>query len=723
MVSPPRWIIASNRLPYSYDADTHALQLSSGGLVTAITGIHGDEEKVWVGAVLSSEIDHWRHADVPASKHLAIDMVEVEDQTYDRYYNGFSNDVLWPLFHYLSERVQFRHDDWRAYQTVNRLFAEKIAQIAKPNDLIWIHDFHLMLVPSYLKALRDDLTIGWFLHIPFPSSELFMELPVREALLEGVLQSDLAGFHDYGYVRHFSSTVKRILGVDTNLFAITYEQHQTVLGVFPVSIDYHYFATAAESTAVQALAKRYQLTDFVFLGVDRLDYTKGVEFKLESFYCLLKSKPELHGKVSLIQVAVPTRQDVEAYAQLRTRVEQLVSEINGQYATPTWTPIHYLYHSVSFDELLALYRAASSLVVSSRRDGMNLVALEYIASQSLADPGTVMLSEFAGAKSLLSRSVSINPHDIEGTALQMACVMLLTVDERRAAIQQMQDFLQHYTATDWGQSFMTKLMQVDQLQKSHYPVLVYQLPSFADTLQAIFADQSPCLVLDYDGTLVGICQHPSEAAITNKVRSIITKLVQYGCMVLIISGRDQAFLAEQFAGLPVYLAAEHGAMFYDQVTWRCLVSQDIATWYQHTLEIMSYYTKLVPESLIEDKSFGLAWHYRQSPAAFAQYQALKLSDELQQGLFGTSARIVHGKKVLEVCAIEANKGVFLQWFLKHYHPQAVGLIMGDDRTDEDMFSVADPERMVSIKVGLGMSSAQYRLPNQGDVLKLLQLLS
>lgn len=718
----PRWIIASNRLPYAFNTDTHELEMSNGGLVTAITGIHGDEEKVWVGAVLSSEIEHWRQSKIPHSKSLSVDMVEVEDNAYDHYYNGFSNDVLWPLFHYLSERVQFRHDDWHAYQVVNRLFAEKIAAIAQPNDLIWIHDFHLMLVPSYLKALRDDLTIGWFLHIPFPSSELFMELPVRETLLEGVLQSDLAGFHDYGYVRHFSNAVKRILGVDTNLFSITYQQHQTTLGVFPVSIDYDQFSSSAKSDVVKSLSQQYQLTDFVFLGVDRLDYTKGVELKLESFYRLLKAHPELHGKVSLIQVAVPTRQDVEAYIQLRTRVEQLVSEINGQYATPNWTPIHYLYHGVNFEELIALYRAASCLVVSSRRDGMNLVSLEYIASQSLDNPGIVMLSEFAGAKALLSKAVSINPHDIEGTAQQMVRVMSFTLNERCAAIQQMQAFLQDYTATDWGQSFMTKLKQVDQLQKSYHPVQVDQISMFARKLHEKFSGQSPCLVLDYDGTLVGICQHPSEAIINRAMHSAIARLIDQGYTIVIVSGRDQDFLAEQFNGLPVYLAAEHGAMFFDKSSWQCLASQDKSIWYQHTLEIMSYYTKLVPESFIEEKNFGLAWHYRQSPAAFAQYQALKLSDELQQGLFATAARIVHGKKVIEVCATEANKGVFLQWFLQQYSVSAVGLIMGDDRTDEDMFAVGDPERMVSIKVGLGMSSAQYRLPSQNDVLKLLQLL-
>lgn len=719
-----RWIIVSNRLPYQYDAETHSLKLSSGGLVTAITGIHTAAEKIWVGAVLEDELPHWQNVDPPQSAtELAYDMVTVSATDYDHYYNGFCNDVLWPLFHYQSERVQFRHDDWDAYQRVNLAFAEKLNEIATPDDLIWIHDFQLSLVPQYLKQLNPELTVGWFLHIPFPSSELYLELPVRNELLNGILASDLVGFHDYAYVKHFCSTVQRILGIETSLFAINYRHHQTAIGVFPVSIDFNQFNKAAQRPEVIKLAEKYRIADFTFLGVDRLDYSKGIDLKIRAYYNLLLEHPELHEKVALIQVAIPTRQDVDEYVKLRLDIEQLVSEVNGKFATPSWSPIHYLFHPVTFEELISLYRAADCLVVTSKRDGMNLVSLEYVAAQQLEDPGMVLISEFTGAKSLLSQAVAINPRDVEGTAKKMFAVINMSRESRQHACQMMMDYLRNYTATDWGKAFIAKLTEIKTRDKQEEVLLIEDSQSFIKNYITKHKANKYLLFLDYDGTLVPICNNPEDAVLAPKTRDLLQRLTQLPFLeVVIISGRDQYFLAQQLEGLDVYMAAEHGALFYDKQSWNNLALSDSNEWYQNTLHMMRDYTKLVPGSFVEQKNFCLSWHYRKAPSEFAEQHALKLNGELENGLSQFPARLIHGKKVIEVCATEANKGVFVHWFLENFAATDYGFAIGDDRTDEDVFAELKSTHFETIRVGLGPTFAKSRLATQKLVMKFLMAL-
>lgn len=720
MSSASRWIIVSNRLPYQYNADTNSLTLSSGGLVTAITGIHTTSQKIWVGAVLEDEAEHWRHVEKPDTANLSYDMVVLDNDEYDRYYNGFCNDVLWPAFHYQSERVQFRHDDWEAYQRVNREFAIKLNDMAKPNDLIWIHDFQLALVPKYLKELNPELTVGWFLHVPFPSSELYLELPVRAEILDGILQSDLVGFHDYSYVRHFCSSVQRVFGIETSLFSINYQHRQVSIGVFPVSIDFNRFHDSAQEPAVVKKAKEYHSTDFVFLGVDRLDYSKGVDLKIRAYYQLLLDHPELHGKVSLIQVAVPTRQDVDEYVKLRLDIEQLVSEVNGRFATPSWSPIHYLFHPVSFEELMALYRAADCLVVTSKRDGMNLVSLEYVAAQSLSDPGIVLISEFTGAKSLLSQAIPINPRDVEGTAKKMFVAINMPQTDRQHSCQMMMEYLRNYTATDWGKAFISKMTEVVAKTKRHQVKLIKDSGHYVSEYMGAHRFQRVTLFIDYDGTLVKIQKNPEDAVLSKQDYARLKKLSELPNVdVVIISGRDQPFLMDQLGGLDVYMAAEHGALFYDKHDWQNLALSDSTKWYHNTLQIMRDYTKQVPGSFIEQKNYCLCWHYRKSPKEFAEYQALKLHEELENGLSNFPARLIHGKKVIEVCAIEANKGVFVHWFLDQYAQSNFGFALGDDRTDEDIFAELQETDFETIKVGSGPTLAKSRLSAQTAVMELL----
>lgn len=719
-----RWIIVSNRLPYQRDATTQSLTLSAGGLVTAITGIRSDVEKLWVGTCSPEELSLFDQV-TPASG-MACLPVPITPEDYDDYYNGFCNDVLWPLFHYQSDRVQFSHRAWSAYQKVNQEIADYIVKIATPDDMIWVHDFQLCLLPQYLKTINPLFSVGYFLHIPFPSSEIFSELAVRHEILEGILSADLVGFQDYAYLKHFCHTVQRLFGVETNLFNINYRGRNTALGVFPVSIDVEKFHHDAATRQVQKLARSYQTTEHVILGVDRLDYIKGVDLKIKAYAEFLAAYPEYHGKVTLIQIAIPTRQDVEAYMKLRATVERLVGEINGQYATPNWTPIHYLYHSVTYDELLSLYRAANFLIVTSKRDGMNLVSLEYLAAQSLEDPGVVLLSEFTGANSLLSHAVMINPWDTEKTAGKLYKAIGLSRETRRKNHAVMFNFLLHYTATDWANSFIQQLT-LAQAQASDREATLIDLPAaFIATHCEMPNPQHPLVIfLDYDGTLVPLKQHPQDAVLDEKTRRCLDTLSRLPKVELvIITGRDKQFIMDCLKGISVNVAAEHGAMFFDQhqAQWRNLTISDQTVWYENTARIMADYERQVPGSFVEKKAFCLCWHYRNSPSRFAEYQALKLSEQLENGLAHLPVRIIRGKKIIEVCAVEANKGIFVHWYLDSHEGYRQVLALGDDRTDEDIFSELAPVNAMTVKVGEGATSAAYRLPSQSRVLPYLDAL-
>ena len=745
----PRWITVANRLPFSLSTPKEnfssraggggplRVTTASGGLVSALSGVQTEDERIWVGCspdgvtpenwpevqkVLPRAENDWNYHPVFADKKL-----------YDSYYNGFCNDVLWPMLHYQTELVSFDIKHWNAYKEVNQKFAEEIAAIAKPDDVIWIHDFHLFLVPKLLKALRPELRVGFFLHVPFPSSEIFRQLPVREEILNALLDADLIGFHDYSYLRHFSSSLLRITGTESSFLSVKRGTKTTRLGVFPVSIDTEHFLNRTKDAKVRALGEDMERPYFMFLGVDRLDYMKGIDLKLKAFQILLRRYPQYHEKVGLLQVAVPTRQGVPVYNELARETARLVGEINGEFSTPNWSPIQYIHASVSFDRMLGLYRACDGLLVSSKRDGMNLVALEYIASQDLDRPGVVLLSEFAGAISTLSHSIPINPWDLEDTARKMLLAMEMPKQERASRLETMQEFLRNYTASDWAQSFIAELERRDQEETIEGPKMI--TPSVADVtaLKDRVMSKSPRRVtvfLDYDGTLVPIESTPEKAVLSAQMREELAELRKYPWLdLVIVSGRDSRFLSNQFDGIPIYLAAEHGAMYFDPNSgrWHRRIHRGRKSWYPSALKIISDYALRTPHSSVEKKHFAVAWHYRQAPTEYGEFQARKLAEELELGLANLPVNILRGKKVIEVRAVEADKGVFANFFLEE-QAKTLGdeqqednfvLSFGDDRTDEDLFQVMH-HRGLSVRVGAGQSAADYYLASQNQTFPFIK---
>lgn len=725
--SAPKWIIASNRLPFSYDPKTQSVKTASGGLVTAIGGIKTPVERVWLGCAPENLTqENWPEVKaLMSSKNESTtwshEPLFVSEKDYHSYYNNFSNDVLWPLLHYQNDRVKFNNEDWETYKKVNHLFAERIASIASPNDLVWIHDYHLFLVPIFLKKLRPELKVGFFLHVPFPSSEVFRQLPAREEILQSLLAADLVGFHDYSYLRHFCSSVLRILGLDTNFLAIKDGPHTTRLGVFPVSVETEDLQARASTARVSELLAKFKTNEFLFLGVDRLDYIKGLDLKLHSFAALLENYPEVRGKVSLLQVAVPTRTGAPEFIELAKQTAQLVGEINGKYSTPTWTPIRYLHSSVGHDELSALYRAADALVVTSKRDGMNLVALEYVAAQSMQNPGVVLLSEFTGAISALSHTIPINPWDYADTAEKMKLAMDMPRDERALRMKIMLQYLKSYTATDWAQSFISEL----EIQHKHgldHEALAASRKTMVQILKRVRRSGANRIVvfIDYDGTLVPIESSPELATLPDSTRDALIRIQNKfpWLELVIVSGRNRQFLDSQFQTRNMALASEHGAEYFDPFTkeWHRRVHRNLEDWYPTAEKIMGHYAERTPRSFVEKKNFSLAWHYRQSPRDYGLLQSKKLAEELELGLANQPVTILRGKKVVEVRAAEADKGAFVSWYLDQTTTDTFAFAFGDDLTDEDMFK-ALKERGVSVKVGFGKTSADFRVRTQDSLLR------
>ncbi len=720
-----RWLIVSNRLPFKVDETTNKIKTSSGGLVTAISGITTTgAKKLWIGSAPSSlSLDRIKEISAKDKKFSEYIPLYIDEVDYDAYYNCVSNDVLWPLFHYESHIPQFRWEEWKLYEKVNLLFAQKISSICQKGDLVWIHDFHLFLVPQLLRNLAKNIRIGFFLHIPFPSSELLRQLPVARQIMEGILGADLIGFHEYSYLRHFRHTVRSILNVDSTLLEMKYQSREIKLGIFPVSIETSHFMSAARSKQVKQIASGFQKNDqHLLLGVDRLDYTKGIDLKLKAFCLFLrKYKNRMSKKVSLMQVAVPTRRDVPFYMQLKKEIEQLVGEINGEFGEPNYTPIQYLYTSVDFENLLALYRAADVLLVTSKRDGMNLVTLEYIASQNKKNPGAVILSEFAGVASILPYVFMVNPWDIISTATTIYEVLKLTNHEKIQRQAPMLQYLKGYTGKHWADAFMQSLVSLSNVQKTNRVISVTneQVVLPREIEEGIC--QNPCILfLDYDGTLAPITSKPDQALMSPTTRNILKKLTQNNQIkVVILSGRKKSFLFSQFRSLKVDLAWEHGIGFssYNSKKIISLLYSDIQSWYSMAVKIMSSYSSHVPESYVEKKEYSISWHYRNSPQKSATFQANRLAEELNSGLANLPVTVIHGKKIIEIKAIEANKGGFIKWYLsqKTINTSSCLLAIGDDKTDEDMFQSLPHRNGFSVKVGESPTLAKYTIPSQDFV--------
>lgn len=457
-----RLVLVTNREPFHFierDA-TLSIERTTGGLVAALEPAMQKSRGVWISARGAGE-----KVNAPANHPTPYqwEPVDYEERHHEGYYFGFSNRVLWPIFHsMIGNRMRFLRNEWQDYQKVNRAFTEAAFKQCRAGDLIWVHDYQLCLVPASLRelALPKNTRLGFFLHIPFPCYDLFRTLPWGQELLRGMLGADLIGFHIDEYCQHFFDCVEAILKLpcDRKRGIIKLDGREVKVKALPIGIDVKSVQALAQDPSVvqKSLELREQIgTDKIIVGVDRLDYTKGIYKRLLAFETLLKSRPSYRGKVSLVQVAVPSRAEITQYKELREDIEGLVGHINGIYAKPSWTPITYLCRSLPFNELVAFYLAGDIGLVTPFRDGMNLVAKEFVAAHTQR-PATLILSELAGAAEELDQALLVNPYDVDGIADALDRALSMPLDEQKRRMKILNTNLAQNDVFHWVQTFLSE---------------------------------------------------------------------------------------------------------------------------------------------------------------------------------------------------------------------------------------------------------------------------
>lgn len=731
-----RLIVVSNRAPVTVvDEDgRHTYRQSAGGLATGLrsyldtcaTADEGHTGDVWIGwpGAIPPEEDE---ASIAADLMRGHDVrpVFLSEEDVRDYYDGFCNQTLWPLFHYFTSFTSYRDDQWECYKRVNEKFCDAIMEELDEDAKVWVHDYHLMLVPGMVRKRAPDATIGFFLHIPFPSYELFRLLPSRwrEELLEGLLGADLVGFHTYDYTQYFLRCVLKILGNENSFGQIERDARFVKADTFPMGIDYARFADTCDTAEVREKLEdlRGQLSDQkVILSVDRLDYTKGIVNKLHAYELFLDQNPEWHGKVALTLVVVPSRTGVMQYEEIKAEIDEIVGSINGRYGSIDWTPILYQYKALPFEELLGLYRLGDVAMVTPERDGMNLIAKEYLSCR-LDGSGVLLLSEMAGAASELGEALVVNPNSTSEMADGLLQALETPRDDQVARNRPMQQRLRRYDVVHWAREFLGELLYVKHKQESRET-------SHVDTgsLQRLLADYAEAknrlLAIDYDGTLVPLTATPGEAVPGRDAKDLLGSLATDSRnRVMLVSGRDRQTLEKWFGELNVMLVAEHGAWTkspgMDWATTRPLSSE----WKVELITILETYVDRLPRSFVEEKEFSIAWHYRRSDPELGSLRVRELFDELLALTANINVQVIQGSKVIEIRNSGVDKGYAVAQAADVDSYDFV-LALGDDWTDEDMFKVL-PERAYTLRIGTAPTSARFTLRDQRNAFELLKQLT
>lgn len=720
MTTTGRLIVASSRLPVtvSQDSTSHdsasqdaagwSATVGAGGLVTALKPVAKRVGFEWVGwPGVGVEAEH--HAKVRKvlndttqasgdNPAWQVTPVFLSDAEVSGFYTGFANSTLWPLFHGLPSRTVFSTADYDTYAQVNGRFADVIAERAKPEDLIWIHDYQLMLLPELLRERGLTNPIGFFLHIPFPASDAYRTLAVRQELLNGLLGADLLAFHAYEYVSNFRKSCLRVLGLDSETEHVRTRARKVRLSVLPIGVDpdeVRELGETQEAATEYASLRETYAGKKIILGVDRLDYTKGIPEKLLAYEDLLANHPRWRSESVLIQVAAPSRTEVDEYQALKRHVDELVGRINGRYGAPNHTPIVYINQNVPRSRIAGMYRAADVALITPVRDGMNLVALEYIAARG-KDGGHLILSEFAGAANQLPEARLVNPYNIKDVSAALHTALESEAPDWRF----MQEFVETNTALRWSEQFLGRLEESRSTQR---------LPKRLrpQTLASRFSDcKHPAFFLDYDGTLRGYERVPRRAAPDERVRETLHMLSECG-RVFVVSGRDEATLESWLGDLPVGLACEHGYALRDVgQMWehRAEIDPAVLAKVQH---VFDEFVRRTPGSHVERKRSAIAWHYRTVDAELGAFQSKALVHELTEVLAREPYSMLRGNKVVEVRHVQCTKARAVEEFLRR-HPETDGIFCaGDDQTDEEMMEfLGGLQRKTTALCWVGAASAQ-----------------
>ncbi len=716
-------IVTSARLPVTLTHRQEGWEAvgSTGGLVTALNGVA--RPFTWIGwpGTAVSESERGAVEEVLARHEAAPVFFSRSDQ--EGFYLGFSNRVLWPLFHNLTDKVTYEAGAYRAYQRVNEAFASAILKRVSDDDTVWVHDYQLALVPELLRRKGFRGKIGFFLHIPFPSAETYRKLPPREAVLRGILGADFVGFHTYEYVSHFRAACVRVLGLDTEASAVQLPARKVQLGVLPIGIDPHELRELAhgrEAREELASLQAAHAGKHLIVGVDRLDYTKGIPEKLRAFEELLRREPRFRERAVLIQVAAPSRTSVKEYEDLKREVDELTGSINGRFGTPSHTPVVYVNQTVPRSRLMGIYQASDIALVTPLRDGMNLVALEYVVAREHVG-GTLILSEFAGAAHSLPGARLVNPFNMGEMATALAEAM--DSSPPHDAFDHMVRFVDENTSTAWAKTFLDRLEAQAESKRAASVLLDLDAPSVH---AAVDDAKSPLVVLDYDGTLRSYVTDPRDAVPNPRILSVLARLAEVAT-VYVISGRSRNVLESWLGHLPIGLVSEHGlAMRAPGEAWERRVRVSGAPLKRLVQPLFEDFVRRTPGSRMELKDAAIAWHYRAVDPEFAAFQVSELLALLEDLLKRRPYSVLNGNRVVEVRHRRVTKGQALQAVLKRHADADALLVAGDDRTDEEMMA-AIPSRMrdraLTIWVGGRSHHTAYWVESNIELLESLDVLA
>ncbi len=696
---------------------------SEGGLATGLGSIYKKDDNLWIGwpgmVVENPEKQQQIAVELHDENMHPVFLTETEIKEF---YEGFSNETLWPTFHYFSQYAVYDQQLWETYVAVNQKYCDVILEMAEPEDTIWIHDYQLLLLASMLRERLPDATIGFFLHIPFPSYEVFRLLPWRKEILDGMVGADLVGFHTYDDMRHFLSSVNRILGHGSMHGWINMGARSLLVDSFPMGIDYDKYAEIANSEEVKKREKVYRnnLSDQkIVLSIDRLDYSKGIPQRLRAFELFLEQYPEFHEKVTLVMLVVPSRDAVEKYKELKEEVDELVGRINGRYSRITWNPIQYFYRSYPIETLSAFYRMADVALVTPMRDGMNLVCKEYVASKH-EDPGVLILSEMAGASKELSEAILINPNDINQVVSSMHKALTMPEEDQKACMSRMQESLKRYNIHHWVSIYMDRLSYVKIKQMSMATSYLDEA-TFQEMSDAYQNASTRLFFLEYDGALMDYQADPSSMKPDAELFQLLSSLsASQKNRVVIVSSRDKDHMQEWLGELNLDIIAEHGVWIKERDKgWRTMMSL-LDTWKSDIRLILDMYVDRTPGSFIEEKDYSLVWHYRRVETGLGDLRARELVNHLNFLADNSNLQVLDGQMAVEIKAQEVNKGRATAHWLNMYSPEFI-MAVGDDWGDEDIFK-AMPREAYTVKIGNSASVAKYHLDTSEQARRLLRRL-
>lgn len=719
-------IIVSNRLPVSVKKDRGKLIFSptQGGVGTGLSSyVKQRRNSLWIGwpGIASNELtDSDKEQIVNRLAEQNYVPVFLSQKQIDNFYSGYSNSLIWPLFHDLKFariKPETLKSWWQTYRSVNKLYSETVLHFLEGSDRVWVHDYQLMMLPHYLKENHKISSVGFFLHIPFPPAKQFAKLEDGKEILTSLLSANLVGLHTESYAQNLIDTVRSQNIGEIFGNKVSYKEHITKIDYFPMGIDYDKYDKAGSLKSVKKLVRYYKSKYRklkVIISIDRLDPSKGLLERLKAYEELLKSKPELLNKVILVMVAAPSRLDVKEYKVLSDNLARLAKQINTNFGNQKWQPVDYINEGLPFENVTALFKIADVAFIAPKKDGMNLSAKEFVASNR---KGVLVLSRTAGAAEELSDAILVNPSETDDQVRALNQALSMKRRELKGRLKRMRKYLSSHTVQSWAKSFVGSLNRpipgTPHITKTLNRYLKRNL------IKEYEISSKRLILLDYDGSLVSYQADFKKVKPGKPVIDVLKSLAKdKKNQVVIISGRQPKELEKWFSKININLVAEHGASIkFSGKSWKIIEKSD-TRWKKLLLPVLEKYASLTPGAKVEDKPHSLVWHYRAASPYYSQKYAVILKRVLKPVLKRYGLQILQGNKVLEIKNPKVSKGEAVKHWLNFKNRYDFILAIGDDNTDEELFESL-PLSAQTIKVGRGFSAAKYRLASSREVIQLL----